>query len=528
MPVGPAFISSMRLSELISALPDHLPVEFSDKEIFQVCQDSRQVRTGSLFVAISGGITDGHRFIPDAIQRGAAGVVGTQAVSGLPVPYVRVADSRKALAYLAAAFHGFPARLLSVIGVTGTDGKTTTCNLLHQILKSAGLPTGMISTVNALVGDRALDTGFHVTTPDALDVQSYLLQMVEVGMSHVILEATSHGLSQHRVSACDFDMGVVTNITHEHLDFHGSYDAYQAAKGLLFAALGETPEKKSRPHRGAVLNRDDPSFLYLSEITKVDFLTYGASKNADIRPEVVEMTSEGLSFRVVGRDLEGTPFSLFVSTPLVGEFNLTNCLAAITLARGIMLLPDETVVAGLASFPGVPGRMEKINIGQDFQALVDFAHTPNALRQALETARKLTQGRVITLFGSAGLRDRLKRRLMAETAAELADFTILTSEDPRSESLNVIVDEMALGLVARGGVEGQTFQRVPDRREAMRVAVQRAKAGDLVIACGKGHEQSMCFGETEYPWDDRIAMRAALAERLGVPGPNMPFLPNWD
>lgn len=494
-----------------------------------VVQDSRRVQPGDLFVAVSGGSADGHRYIPDALQRGACAVVGSQAISGLLVPYIQVENPRLALAQLAAALHDFPARKLTVIGVTGTDGKTTTANIIYRILQTAGLSSGMISTVNAVIGDEILDTGFHVTTPDAPSVQSYLARMAAAGLTHVVLEATSHGLAQERVAACDFDIGVVTNITHEHLDYHGSFEAYRQAKGLLFSGLAQTPPKAMRPQRGAVLNRDDSSYKYLAEITKVAQLSYGRQAEADICPvEVAPLGGPSLQLSAIGRDVQGQPFQIPIASRLPGEFNLYNLLAAITLTRGVLGLDDEAVRRGVADMPGVPGRMEVIDLGQDFTAIVDFAHTPNALRRALEAARQLTSGRVIAVFGSAGLRDRQKRWMMAETSAELADLTVLTAEDPRTESLGGILAEMAEGMKRRGGVEGQTFWRVPDRGMAIRFGVQLARPGDLVIVCGKGHEQSMCFGEVEYPWDDRVAMRSALAERLGVDGPVMPNLPKHD
>ena len=497
----------------------------SDPLIGGVALDSRQMRPGELFVALSGGSADGHRFIPDALHRGAAAVVGTQPIQGLSVPYVRVGDPRLALAYLSAALYGFPARRMTVIGVTGTDGKTTTSNLIFQILQAAGLRSGMISTVNAVIGDQTLDTGFHVTTPEAPDVQRYLAQMAAAGLTHMVLEATSHGLAQHRVAACDFDIGVVTNITHEHLDYHGDYESYRAAKARLFTGLAETPPKPFEQRRGAALNRDDASYDYLSGLTAVPQVSYGLHPEAMIRAEDVSYPAQGLAFTAVGPGLRFP-----VRSRLAGGFNVSNCLAAIAATVGVMGLAPEEAQEGIAQLAGIPGRMQAIDLGQDFTVIVDFAHTPNALRRSLEAARQIltTQerpGRVIAVFGSAGLRDRQKRRMMAETSAELADLTVLTAEDPRTESLDAILAEMAVGAEARGGVEGQTFWRVPDRGEAIRFALRLARPGDLVMACGKGHEQSMCFGTVEYAWDDRIAMRAALAELLGLPGPVMPQLP---
>lgn len=516
---------SVNLSHLIKEVPGILKHPGSDVGIIGITQDSRQVQPGNLFVAFAGGSTDGHRFIPDAIQNGATAIVGTQDLPWLPVPYVQVKDSRLALAYLAAAFFGFPANKLLMIGVTGTDGKTTTSNLIFHILQAAGFRTGMISTVNAIIGDQELDTGFHVTTPDSLSVQSYLAQMKAIGVTHVILETTSHGLAQHRVDACEFDLGVVTNITHEHLDYHGNFESYRAAKGKLFGFLSETRKKSITAPRCAVLNYDDASYPFLSEMTTADQLSYGINAEADIHAKDIRESVSGLSFHAIGRNIGGLSWESSIHTPLIGRYNVSNCLAALAVCVGALGVEPEMARVALESAKKVPGRMEFIKMGQEFLAIVDFAHTPNALRRALEAARSLTDKRVIAVFGSAGLRDREKRRLMAETSGELADLTILTAEDPRTESLDSILEQMSQGVRERGGEEGNTFWTIPDRGDAIAFAINIARQGDVVIVCGKGHEQSMCFGEIEYAWDDRIALRAALARLLGITGPQMPYLP---
>jgi UDP-N-acetylmuramoyl-L-alanyl-D-glutamate--2,6-diaminopimelate ligase len=485
-----------------------------------ITMDSRLVQPGFLFVATPGGSDDGHRFIPEAIQAGSNAIVGELPLEGLSVPYIQVENSRQALAWLAAAFFGNPGRKLTVIGVTGTDGKTTTCNLIYQILQAAGVRAGLISTVNAIIGDEIVDTGFHVTTPDAPDVQRYLARMVAAELTHVVLETTSHGLAQHRVDACEFDIAVVTNITHEHLDQHGSFENYQAAKGLLFQSLSKTLPKPQGNPQLAVLNKDDSSFTYLSTLATGPQTCYGLDPSADIRAESVKYYPQGIQFEAVGAG-----FHVPVISPLVGTFNISNCLAALTAAVCGLGVEPETAAKGIAALPGVPGRMERVDLGQPFTAMVDFAHTPNALRVAIEAARKMNGKRIIVIFGSAGLRDKEKRRMMAEVAEQLADISILTAEDPRTEPLEDILDEMAAGACKQGGVEEETFFRIPDRREAIRLGVALAQPGDIVMACGKGHEQSMCFGSTEYPWDDRTAMQAALSERLGIKGPQMPSLP---
>ncbi|HSV86722.1 MAG TPA: UDP-N-acetylmuramoyl-L-alanyl-D-glutamate--2,6-diaminopimelate ligase [Levilinea sp.] len=488
-----------------------------------IVHDSRRVAAGNVFVALVGSSFDGHQYIPDAIQRGAAAIVGCKDIAGLGVPYVQVSDTRIAVAHLAAAFFNFPARRMIVTGVTGTDGKTTTSSLIYQILLEARIWAGMISTVNAVIGDEVLDTGYHVTTPEAPEVQRFLRRMMDAGLTHVVLEATSHGLAQHRVTACEFDIGVVTNITHEHLDYHGTFEAYRDAKAMLFRTLGTTAEKPGGIRRLSVLNRDDASYEYLKGITPVRTVSYGLHPEADVTAVDVHHAPDGLQFTALGPG-----FRVAVNSKLLGAFNVSNILAAMTAAVVGMGIAAEKAARGVAALNAIPGRMESIAMGQDFLAVVDFAHTPNALRNALSTAHGMTKGRVIAVFGSAGLRDRLKRRMMAEVSHELADVTILTAEDPRTESLDDILAEMACVVEVKGGLEGESFLRIRDRGEAIMEALRMARPGDLVIACGKGHEQSMCFGETEYPWDDRTAMRAALSRLLGKAGPPMPYLPTQD
>ena len=534
------------LQHIFAELP--LPfcmVNIPDILITGISIDSRAVKPGHLFVAMTGSSVDGHDYIPKAIDNGAVAVVGDQDIRGLSVPYIRLENPRRALTWIAAAFYDWPGRKLTVIGVTGTDGKTTTTNLIYQILLAAQIKAGMISTVNAVIGNEVLDTGFHVTTPDAHDVQRYIAKMVEAGLTHVVLETTSHGWAQYRVDACEFDIGIVTNITHEHMDEHGSYENYRAAKARLFSSLEITSEKRQGNPRLGVINRDDAkSFDFLNEFIKVRKLNYGLNEDADVRAVDVSYSPSGIHFTAKSRD-----FNVAVSSKLVGAYNVSNCLAALTATIYGLKIKPEIAAQGIASLEGISGRMERIDMGQNFTAIVDFAHTPNALKVTLEAAREMLKSatesfdkensdnsaravtkfpRVIAVFGSAGLRDKAKRRMMAEISSELADLTVLTAEDLRTESLDGILEEMAAGARSKGGREGETFWRVPDRGEAIRFALSLARAGDIVLYCGKGHEQSMCFGAREYLWDDRTAMRAALAELLGVEGLKMPYLPTQD
>jgi UDP-N-acetylmuramoyl-L-alanyl-D-glutamate--2,6-diaminopimelate ligase len=511
----------MHLSSLLQEIGE--TVRGPDVEITGLTADSRRVEPGFLFVAVRGGTVDGHRFLLDAASRGAAVLAGEDDDPRLGLTYLKVPKSRLFLAQAAAAWNGRPARRMVMIGVTGTDGKTTTSSLIHHILEQSGMAAGLVTSVGARIGSRQVDTGFHVTTPDPLALQAFLAQMAEAGMTHAVVETTSHGLAQHRVAACEFDLGVLTNVTHEHLDYHGSYAAYLEAKAKLFAGLASSAPKPGPIVRRAILNRDDSSFEAVSRLSSVPVVSYGESPAAGVRAEKVVSSRAGLAFELVGPGYRGV-----IRTRLLGAYNLSNVLAAATTAIEGLGIPLDSVVEAVAGFPGVPGRMEVIDAGQPFLAIVDFAHTPNALRRSLEAARRLTEGKVIAVFGAAGLRDREKRRMMGEVSAELADLTVLTAEDPRTESLRGILEEMAVGEQAGGGREGETFVRIADRGDALRHAVRWAEAGDVVIACGKGHEQSMAFGETEYPWDDRVALQAALAELLGGQGPAMPSLPRTE
>jgi len=528
-----------KLSQLFTDFPFPFPPQIPDVDISGISIDSRGVKPGYLFVAMQGGSVDGHSYIQKAIDSGASAIVGDRDMSGFSVPYIRLENPRQALTYLSASFYDWPARKLTVIGVTGTDGKTTTTNLIYKILLAANIKAGMISTVNAVIGDEVLDTGFHVTTPDAQDVQRYLAKMVDSGLTHVVLETTSHGWAQYRVDACEFDIGVVTNITHEHMNEHGSYENYRAAKARLFSSLERTSIKPQGNPRLGVINHDDvKSFDFLNDFIKVNKLNYGLGEGADVRASDIEYRPSGIQFTAQRKD-----YRVAINSKLVGAYNVSNCLAAFCATVYGLGINPEIAAQGIASLEGIPGRMERIDMGQNFTAIVDFAHTPNALKVTLEAAREMlypslpialsgavakTKRRVISVFGSAGLRDKEKRRMMAETSAELADLTVLTAEDPRTESLDGILEEMAAGARSKGGREGETFWRVPDRGEAIKFALRLAQPGDIVLSCGKGHEQSMCFGATEYLWDDRTAMRAALAEYLSVTGPQMPYLPSQD
>lgn len=379
-------------------------------------------------------------------------------------------------AILANLIYAFPSRKLTVIGVTGTDGKTTTVHLIHHILSLAGLKADLISTVSA--------PGLHTTTPDSMVLQRLIRQAVDRGTKYLVLETTSHGLDQHRLWGVKFQIGVITNVTHEHLDYHQTYENYLAAKAKLLSGVGT-----------AILNRDDKSYPYLKsqcQNSKAKIATYGLKNAADF-----------------------TPRNFKFQTSLPGAYNQYNCLAAIATSVALGVKADK-IRKAVASFKGVIGRMEEIIEGQNFRFIVDFAHTPNGLENVLKTLKLLVPKRssLIAVFGCAGLRDARKRPMMGEIASRLADMAVLTAEDPRTEDVNDIIEQISVGCRKAGGREGKTFFRVPDRREAIKFAIGLAKKGDIVVICGKGHERSMCFGTTEHPWGDQAEARKALKNRL--------------
>ncbi len=510
----------MNLSALLSSLPSYQIQNERDVEISSIVADSRHVVPGALFVAYRGVSVDSSRFIPEAIQNGAAAIVSESPPSvSIDCPLIMVPNGRLALAQLASAWHRNPSRRLRVIGVTGTDGKTTTCTLAASILAAAGHTVGTVTTVSAQIGGREIDTGFHTTTPDALDVQHYLAEMVSSGAEYAVVEATSHGLAQYRLDAVDFDVAAVTNITHEHLDLHKTWENYRDAKARLFRFLSTAYRKQDTP-KVAVLNGDDNSqvFDFMRRIPAEQQFVYSADSGFEIqdsngekripgleviRADGISHSPQGLRFSIL------TPSgSLWIESRLIGRYNVSNILAAVAMALS-QHVPFEAIQAGVKPVK-VIGRMQAISRGQPFTAIVDFAHTPNALQVALKTAREFSQGRVIVVFGCAGLRDVNKRAWMGEIAGRLADKIVVTAEDPRTESLDAINIQIAEGLERAGRSKGEDYYVIEDRAEAILFAVKLARPGDWVIVTGKGHEKSMCFGTTETPWSDQEALAAAL------------------
>lgn len=487
---------------LAAAIPSSRLLGPAATVVSGVSYDSRLVQPGDLFAALRGGDVDGHAFIDEATARGAAALlVEHQAAS--PLPQIISPNSRAALARAAAVIYAHPSTAVGVIGVTGTDGKTTTAHLVDHILRESGYRTGLVGTVAIRVADDVERHRSRQTTPESSDIQRYLRQMVDHGASWAVLEATSHGLAMHRLDEVRFRIGAVTNVTHEHLDFHGSREAYLRAKAILFERVGAVGGV-------AVVNADDPGAREMQPFAAgATVVSYSPSgQGAELRAMRVRCGADGSRF-----DLEaGEAGQASVALPLIGEFNVANalCAAGVALAAGIGL---TEVVRALESAPAVPGRMAAIDMGQPFSVVVDYAHTPDALQKVLRLLRRLhPSGRLIAVFGSAGERDVQKRPIQGRVSAELADISIITSEDPRDEDADAIVAEIAAGAEAAGAVPEQTLFCRTDRREAIVLAVGLAQAGDCVLLAGKGHEGSIIWGRDKTPWDEAAVAREALAK----------------
>ena len=485
-----------------------LPPSATGLEVGAIESDSRAVTPGSLFVAISGLRTDGHRFIGDAIRRGAVAVVAERAPSGSDsagVPVVAVGNARLALSDLAAAFYDHPSRGLSVVGLTGTDGKTTTATLLWHAWRAAGLPAASITTVDRRTGDDITTNPSRQTTPEAPELQSELARIRDTGCTHVALETSSHALEMHRADGVDFRAAVYTRITTEHLELHGSRDRYLAAKARLLESVS------TRSDGIAVLDAGDPfGFPRLAAIPVATRLTYTdePAVAADLRAD--DIVAEPSTVRFTAR----TPWGVVpIRLGIAGTFNVRNALAALaaSCATGADL---ESAVRGLEAAVAVTGRMELVELGQPFAVVVDYAHTADALETVLQELRRTTAGRLWVVFGSAGERDVQKRPAMGSVAARLADISVITDEDPRGEDRTLILEQIAQGAVDSGGERGRDVLVIPDREEAIGYAIANAVPGDTVLAAGKGHEKTLETASGEVPWNERAVVMAAIRRRI--------------
>lgn len=491
------------LADAVRAAPELFDAttmpEAATRRLFQitgVAQDHRRVRTGNLFVARQGAKFDAHDHLAEAVVAGAVALVGERPqaeLGALGAPYVRVTDARAALPHLAAAFYRHPSEAMRVVGVTGTDGKTTTSYLTHWLL-TGSFRAALSSTAGVYLGEHELPPGEgHFTTPEATEVQALLARFLAGGATHTVLESSSHGFALNRLDAVSYAVGVFTNLASEHMDFHGTPDAYAEAKATLM-----------RRAPLAVLNRDDAAYARFREAAAGAVMTYGEHEEADVRLLKVEPHAGSLQLRL---DVHGE--KLHASLPMVGLYNAHNAAAAIAVAQNEGV-PLAQLVERLASFPGVPGRMQLV--WADPTVIVDFAHTPPALAKALAAVRR-PGGRLIVVVGSAGERDANKRSKLGETAVQGADHAIFTEEDSRSESVDAILEEMTRGALMAGATEGTDFVRQPDRTLAIEQAVNLAQPGDVVLLAGKGHERALERAHETLPWDEVAVARRALGSR---------------
>jgi UDP-N-acetylmuramoyl-L-alanyl-D-glutamate--2,6-diaminopimelate ligase len=469
----------------------------SDAAVTGIAYDSRQVAPGHVFVALKGLHNDGSAFIRQAVDRGAAAVVSEQAQIDLAVPVLQVHDARAALAILAAEFHGHPSEKMRVIGITGTNGKTTTSYLVASIFQAARIKCGVLGTVAYRIGDQVRESTH--TTPEAPDVQQLLREMVDRGCGACAMEVSSHALSLKRVDAMTFSAGVFTNLTRDHLDFHGDMESYFRAKRRLFEEL-----PRDAP---SLINMDDPRGAAVVEVSAKP-VTYAINQPADITPGPLAYSFDGLAFDI--RTPRGT---LQVKSKLVGRPNVYNILAAASTAVALDL-PFDAIEKGIQALDAVPGRFEVVSGPQDdIMVVVDYAHTDDALRNLLETARPLAPGRLITVFGCGGDRDRTKRPLMGAVAGRLSDVIVITSDNPRREDPGRIIEEVQRGITGDTRRPGSQLFAIADRRVAIMKAIEVARPGDLVLLAGKGHEKYQIIGDASLPFDDVAVAREVLARR---------------
>jgi UDP-N-acetylmuramoyl-L-alanyl-D-glutamate--2,6-diaminopimelate ligase len=486
------------VSVLLEALPERRVVGTPPPAVTGLTADSRRVEPGDCFVAVPGFKQDARRFVPDAVARGARLVVTEgEALAGLAVAQVLVPSARQALPRLADAFHGRPSAALTLVGITGTNGKTTTSYLVDALLRARGLTTGIIGTIQYVLGTETRVA--NQTTPEALEIRGMLAEMRARGVGGVAMEVSSHALALSRVDGLDFDVAVFTNLTQDHLDFHGTLDEYRAAKRRLFELLAAS----AKPRRTAVVNADDPAGAAMVAGLDLPVLPFGLGQGARVRAVDHVSGLEGIRMTV-----ETPRGRLALTSPLIGEHNVMNLLGAVATGLALDLAPDA-IARALAQVHAVPGRFEQVHAGQPFLVVVDYAHTPDALERVLATARKITPGRLGVVFGCGGDRDRTKRPIMGEIAARLADQAWVTSDNPRSERPEAILDEIVVGVERVAGA-GARCARQADRRAAIAAALGWARAGDTVVVAGKGHETYQIVGSDVLDFDDRAVAREIL------------------
>ena len=481
-----------RLSELALLIPD-AEIFGADVSISGIDHDSRKIEAGNLFVCMEGAHFDGHKFISQAVERGAVAILTTRKdfTTTEKISVLRVPDMLSALAVIVPYFYEYPSRQMRVIGITGTNGKTTTSYLLREIFSCAGFKVGLIGTIQTLIGEESYPV--RNTTPNVIDLQKLLLEMLNKKVEVVVMEVSSHALAENRVAGVEFDTAIFTNLTQDHLDFHGTMENYLRAKAKLFDMVSRRGRKQNKT---AIINIDDAAGGEILKHCLCEKITYGLKNSADLRGAEINLRSDGMNLSL-------TPCSLSLNLHLTGIFNVYNVLAAVGAATAEKISP-ETIKIALENFKSVPGRFERIFSDKPFEVIVDYAHTPDGIKNVLETARQIVQGKIIAVAGCGGDRDHKKRPIMGKIASELSDKVILTSDNPRTENPEKILDDMETGI------DKKNYERVTDRRAAIFKAIELAGAGDIVLILGKGHETYQILKDKTIHFDDREIAREAI------------------
>jgi len=487
----------MKLRTLLKHLYQYNVYGEKNPTITSIEMDSREVLPGGLFVCIKGFTVDGHDFVQQAIENGAVAILAERKVEiSDNIPVIIVNDTKRAMARLVDIFYGQPTHQLKLIGVTGTNGKTTTTHIIERIFQEAGEKTGLIGTMYIKINEKKYDV--KNTTPESITLQKTFKKMIDEKVSHAVMEVSSHALHMGRVHGCDFDIAVFTNLSQDHLDYHKTMEEYRNAKGLLFAQLGNA-FNINQP-KFAILNGDDPATEYYKHMTSAHILTYGIDQNCDVMAKNINMNANGTSFDLV------TPNETYpIKLKLIGKFSIYNVLAAITtaIASGVSM---DIVLKAVEKIEGVRGRFELVNVGQDFTVIVDYAHTPDSLENVLKTVKQFAKRKVFVVIGCGGDRDKTKRPLMANVAVKYADEPIFTSDNPRSEDPNAILKDM------ESGVEGKYYHSISNREQAIYFAIANANEGDVVVIAGKGHETYQQIGNQTYEFDDKKVAIKAIKE----------------
>lgn len=493
----------MQLNEFASLLKTSQIVGDETVEVSGVQIDSRKIKRGDLFICISGLVSDGHDFAGKAVDNGAVALVVERRLD-VNVPQILIKETRHAMALFAAHFYGYPAHDMKIIGVTGTNGKTTTTYLIEQILRDQGFITGLMGTIQVKIGSEYY--GVERTTQEALDIQKNLAAMREKDTDYCVMEVSSHALDFGRVKGIPFRSGVFTNLTQDHLDYHKTMDNYRLAKAQLFSRMGNDFVQDEKQRSYAILNVDDEASETFQRLTSAEVITYGIEKECDVRASNIRITAEGTEFTLT--TFEGTEN---IRMKLVGKFNVYNALGAIaaTLAEGISL---EAIKKSLAEVDSVPGRMEVVSEGQDYLVLVDYAHTPDGLENALSTVKEFAEGHVYCVFGCGGDRDRTKRPLMGKVTAKYSDHLFVTSDNPRTEDPAAILEDIVPGIV-EAGLSEDRFELIVDRRLAIQKAIEVASPKDVVLIAGKGHETYQDIMNVKHDFDDRLVAKEAIRSK---------------